>query len=576
MAVGQGVPSYDPFTVASGGEEVVPADWMPASDCRSLVREDPCALWLDWYGDQHGFTPAVSDYSFNDFVFRKGKELEAAWLHIYGDHNVRVCQHDGNARLARNLKVTLEMMNDGAPVIVHPALWWAPEKIYGAPDLIALSTWIEQNFPNALPPAEVNAGATGQRNGHYIALDVKIKTKIDENGNKKDLEMVTAQLSMYSYMLGHLQGYMPQSAFVICRDRVTSPFRIELTSALNSPLDQSLASIRDHWRDIRLNGNRYLPWKDDVVEVNLSADNEKWDSSKKVIAADKTPGGDVTQVLKISLKHKKTLTTLGFPSLNSLLAVDPALIPFDQCKGIGNGKTAKLLRAILDANRTGKPFFPPKSVVPTPKKFEFFVDYEFFQNLNFDCQTQWPTLHGCSMIFMAGVGYEENGGFKCSQFIAETESPEAELKLLTDFVSFIEQKTGGACCDSSQTALYHWSPAEDWQSEKAADTHKFPADHNLRRLPWNDLRKIFLEGPAALSGCLDTELKHVAKALGKLDSQYDPAWPEELAAGLGALVMGWRSYANPKPLECMEMNCLQEYLAADCRALWQILRWLRM
>ena len=107
MAIGQGVPSYDPFTVASGGVEIVSADWMPASDCRSLVREDPCALWLDWYGDQHGFTPAVSDYSFNDFVFRKGKELEAAWLHIYGDHNVRVCQHDGNARLARNLKAEI-------------------------------------------------------------------------------------------------------------------------------------------------------------------------------------------------------------------------------------------------------------------------------------------------------------------------------------------------------------------------------------------------------------------------------------------------------------------------------------
>ena len=197
MAIGQGVPSYDPFTVASGGAEIVPTDWMPASDCRSLVREDPCALWLDWYGDQHGFTPAASDYSFNDFVFRKGKELEAAWLHIYGDHNVRVCQHDGNARLARNLKVTLEMMNDGAPVIVHPALWWAPEKIYGAPDLIALSTWIEQNFPNALPPAQVNAGATGRRKGHYIVA-VLIYFRLDlniERNNEGRLRHVPLQVS---------------------------------------------------------------------------------------------------------------------------------------------------------------------------------------------------------------------------------------------------------------------------------------------------------------------------------------------------------------------------------------------
>lgn len=226
------------------------------------------------------------------------------------------------------------MINDGAPVILHPALWWAPEKIYGVPDLIVLSTWLEENFPNVLPPAEVSAGATAQRNGHYVALDVKIKTEIDSSRSKEDLEIVTAQLGMYSYMLGHLQMYMPQSSFAICRDRVTSPFRIEVKSLLNSPLDQCLTSIRDHWRDIRLNGGKYLPWKDDVVEVNLSADNEKWDPSKKVIAAHKIPGGDVTQILKITRKHKKTLATRGFHSLESLLAVDPAVVPFDQCKGI--------------------------------------------------------------------------------------------------------------------------------------------------------------------------------------------------------------------------------------------------
>src|SRR5438128_1144628 len=289
MAIGQGVPSYDPFTVASGGLEMVSSDWMPASHCRPIVQEDPCVLWLDWNGEQQGFAPAASDYSFNDFLFRKGKELETAWLHIYGNHySVRVCQHDGDARLLKNLTITLEMMNDGAPVITHPALWWAPEKIYGVPDLIVLSTWIEQSFPKVLPPAEVNAGATGQRNGHYIAMDIKIKTEIDHSRSKEDLEIATAQLGLYSYMLGHMQHYMPQSMFAVCRDRVSSPFRIEVKSLLNSPLDQPLASIRDRWRDIRLNGSKYLPWKDDVVEVNLSANNEKWEPSKKVIAANKT------------------------------------------------------------------------------------------------------------------------------------------------------------------------------------------------------------------------------------------------------------------------------------------------
>jgi hypothetical protein len=114
-----------------------------------------------------------------------------------------------------------------------------------------------------------------------------------------------------------------------------------------------------------------------------------------------------------------------------------------------------------------------------------------------------------------------------------------------------------------------------WQSRNCADSHNFPADHSLRNLPWTDLSKLFTDGPAAVPGCYTTGLKHVAKALGKLDSRYDPGWPEELAEGLGAMVMGWKAYTTPMPLESMEMKLLQEYLEADCRALWQVLRWLR-
>jgi uncharacterized protein len=532
-------------------------------------------LWLDWYGDKYGFTSSESPYSFNDFLVHKGKELEAAWLNVYTKNSIRVCQHDGDARSVKNLKITLEMMESGAPVILHPALWWAPETIYGVPDLIVLSTWLEQTFPSVLPAAEVNTGSSGKRNGHYIALDIKIKTEIDHPRSKEDLEITAAQLGMYSYMLGHLQGYMPLSTFAICRDRVTSPFRIEVKSVLNAMLDTHLSVLRDQWRDIRTNGSKYVPWKDEAIAVNLAADNERWSAAKKKIAKENVPGGCPTQLLKVSLKHKKVLADAGFASLDSLIAADPATIPFDLCKGIGKGKTATLLKAMLEASRTGKPVRPPKALVPAPKKFEFFVDYEFFQNENFDCQKQWPLLNGCSMVFMAGVGFEDAGQFKFVQFIAEKEAAESELSLFTEFVAFLDQATAGAYNDASQTAFYHWTPPEVWQSTNAADTHKLAADHPLRHLNWVDLNRVFADGPTALPGCLSTKLKHCAKALGALDAQYDPAWPEELAEGLGAMVMGWKSYASLKPLECLEMNCLREYLAADCRALWQILRWLR-
>lgn len=190
---------------------------------------------------------------------------------------------------------------------------------------------------------------------------MKIKTHIDHGSNKEDLEIASAQMGLYSYMLGHLQQHMPESAFLVCRDRVAAPFRVEIKSLLNTALNPPLNQLRDQWTDIRVSGAKYTPWTHAAVEINLACDSEEWDAAKKIIAKEKTPGGDPTQVVKIGLGQKKALASLGFPSLDSLLAVEPADIPFNEVKGIGKGKTAALLRTILEANRMGKPVLPPKS-----------------------------------------------------------------------------------------------------------------------------------------------------------------------------------------------------------------------
>ena len=39
-------------------------------------------------------------------------------------------------------------------------------------------------------------------------------------------------------------------------------------------------------------------------------------------------------------------------------------------------------------------------------------------------------------------------------------------------------------------------------------------------------------------------VKEVAKALGHLDPQYDPQWVGDLDNGLGAMLLGWRLYAD--------------------------------
>jgi uncharacterized protein len=63
--------------------------------------------------------------------------------------------------------------------------------------------------------------------------------------------------------------------------------------------------------------------------------------------------------------------------------------------------------------------------------------------------------------------------------------------------------------------------------------------------------------------------------LSKYDPEYAVHWPGDLDEGLRVMVMGWNAYQHPQPLETEELNKISQYLETDCKALWQILRWLR-
>jgi uncharacterized protein len=332
--------------------------------------------------------------------------------------------------------------------------------------------------------------------------------------------------------------------------------------------------MRDTYIEIKLNGNRYLPWVDEIVAINLDHQDDRWHTAKSTIARDFLPGGDASQLYYVGQNTKRQLAELGYPSLASLINGNPEIIPFEDCKGIG-AKTAGRMRAILKANQAKSPILPPANLVPLERPYEFFVDFEYFTNVNVDFEEQWPTLDGCEMIFMAGVGRVLKGKWDFSALIAETENLQGERQLLDRFCEWLQTETKGAFLDGEQTALYHWSGAEVVQSRRAADRQQFQEEHPLRNLPWVDLSKVFLDGPAALPGSWDFGLKSIAKALSEHNPAYAVKWPGDLDEGLRVMVMGWQAYQFGNPLESPEMHKITEYLNVDCMALWQILKWMR-
>jgi predicted RecB family nuclease len=109
-----------------------------------------------------------------------------------------------------------------------------------------------------------------------------------------------------------------------------------------------------------------------------------------------------------------------------------------------------------------------------------------------------------------------------------------------------------------------------WQLKRACDRQGFEVSHPLRNLPWFDLQKeVFLAEPIGVPGAWGYGIKEVAPALGLLQ------WPGDLDDGLRASVAGWKSYESSRPLESSHMQIVVQYNEVDCRALHELVKWLR-
>jgi hypothetical protein len=558
---------------AIGGHSVVPEDWIPATGLRALMLEDPCLVWLRYHGKAHNFAEDESPYDFLDFIGQQGVDFESQWIQAMAPEAVQVMRDDRDVRMGESFVRTAALIKKGCPVITHGALWWSPEKLYGAPDVLCTTDWLFTRFPRLRPKdAEPN---------HYVVLDCKAMSKLDAPQKKTALHLCEVQVRLYSYMVGSITGRMPSRAFIATKDRIegriVDPMPVDVGMALDQPLDPELAELRDLHRHIKAHGRDYLPWRDAIVAPNFSnaGKNAPWSGAVKQIA-DLMPGGSIERLPGVGRQQKEALRHFGFDCLADALHPDAAGFPFWAVRGIGERK-ADLIEAVLEANRTGRASHIPEEVVPVCRRVEIYCDYETLSPLSgtppplsgSKLHEQSPDAQGGEIVFMIGCGWATTGGWQYQQFTAASHTAAAERHLFDQFLSWLEQR--GVFDPGTSAALYHWSGAELIFSRRAAERLSLP---RLEKLPWVDLLKAFKSVPIGVPGAFGFGLKEVGQALGKFDQRYAVEWPEGLN-GLAALVAGARMYERENPLKSPEFDVLTRYLRTDVQALHSVLRFLR-
>jgi len=59
---------------------------------------------------------------------------------------------------------------------------------------------------------------------HYVVLDLKFTSNLEDTPKAADLAYDGAQVRLYTYMLAWRQQYMPKQAYIITRDHIYDPY----------------------------------------------------------------------------------------------------------------------------------------------------------------------------------------------------------------------------------------------------------------------------------------------------------------------------------------------------------------
>jgi len=204
-------------------------NWITPSEMRNYMLDDPLIDYLNRYGYKHSIIPdpKQGELGFCDYVSKKGNDFETKVIEIMRNKhpNDFVEIGDKNCIYKNDLfNKTVEHMKNGTYIIYHGFLRDEKEKMYGVPDLLVRSDFINKLFYSDLYDENlVNIQNTiNNKKYHYVPIDIKYTT-LNILSDKKSLSngidniYYKSQLFLYNKMLSSIQGYSCHYGYVIGR-----------------------------------------------------------------------------------------------------------------------------------------------------------------------------------------------------------------------------------------------------------------------------------------------------------------------------------------------------------------------
>lgn len=625
-------------------EETDWSKWVSASSTRNYLIKDPLLDWLSYHGTAFSFknpqyaskiTKAVStrsDTNFTEFIMAQGNEFESKVMeYLYHKHKDVIVDIGGNGSANSKSEVkakdTLAAMNKGVPIIYSGVLHNPENQTYGVPDLIVRSDWLREIVKN--PPIdeeEEKISASFLRDVfssdenprppkyHYRIVDIKFATlNLRADGihilNSGSFPAYKGQLYIYTVALGRLQGYTPNSAYILGRkwtyktkgDTFRSDSCVDKLGVINYAtvdveyIDKTKKAVE--WiKDMRENGADWditnVPLCRKELYPNMSNYYDyPWHGVKKQLA---DANKEITNLWMCGVKNRE----VAFAN-NVYKWTDPRCTTNNL--GMYGATTSRILKEILAINRDSQLFKIQPQIIQNNdqnwqerQRLEMFVDFEFVNDVVSDFSTM-PRVDANAIIFMIGVGYFDHNTEEWiyKEFTVDALTIKEECRICTEFSDYVRQEAKWFNCPNP--LLVHWSNAENWQWENAYKKHgkgventwiptkrsSLDREDQETNPRWFDLLEVFRKEPIVIKGCLGFGLKEVAGALaeyGFIKTKWD--LNNSCVDGAGAMLGAFRASkeARARGIHFKNMPLIRDiakYNEVDCKVVGEIMEYLR-
>ena len=562
---------------------IIDSQWISGSQTRNYMLKDPLLDWLNLYGENKGYKKEIKLFDFSNYIKKKGDEFETYIISIiknkYEDKFVEVdnpnfhvpsnnnlTDEEKNKIYHEQINQTISLMKKGVEIIYQGLIYNPKTKIFGYPDLIVRSDFLNTLVPNTISTKNSKQGCIFSNDYHYRIVDIKftsLKLKVNNKNllNQNKILPYKSQVFIYNEALSYIQKYKPNKAYllgrnVVCKSNIYKSLdKLAQIDFVNEEIKEDTYSALEWIRRLRNEGNK---WDLNLINEKLVTNelypnmcndyDSEWRNVKTKLAED---------INEITLLWQCGVNNREIAHLNKKYTWDSCT---SKTLGINGPKIGPMLDNILYINRTDF------SYVVDQKKIKLYKDKLNYDNclyVDFETSSNILSVEGDSkeMIFM--IGFIENNEY--ISFIADKLNEESEEKIVKEFISYIQKR-------NEKVVLYHYSFAEPTNFNKAIEKYKLSNENII----WIDLLPIVKETGFVTHGMMNYSLKTLISSLVKnnLIPQIEGSTGaseknNNITNGSDAMIAAFQAYELSNSLqfkveETDIMKCIQNYNRSDC------------